>query len=221
MPRRAAAISAMPRLRRLTRAELPADTAALARWLIGKTIVHDPSSADWGDAAGAGGRLAGRIVETEAYLPGDAACHAFRGPTRRNRALFLERGHAYVYFIYGVSFMLNVSGGAAGTGAGVLLRAIEPLDGIAAMQANRGTARLRDLARGPGRLARALQIDFALDGIDLCGRGARLWLGNAVRETGAIGTSLRIGISKDAHRPLRFFERGSPFVSGTRRLNGG
>ena len=87
------------RLRRLRRAELPADTVELARYLIGKVVVHDTDD----------GRLSGRIVETEAYPSGDSAGHAFRGETRRNRSLFLGRGHAYVYFTYGSSFMLNVT----------------------------------------------------------------------------------------------------------------
>ena len=97
--------------------------------------------------------------------------------TPRNRALFLERGHAYVYLAYGTSFMLNVSSETSGVGAGVLIRAIEPTEGIAIMQRNRGTERVRDLARGPGRLCAALGIDRRLDGIDLCQDGP-LWLGS-------------------------------------------
>src|SRR6202051_4583675 len=131
------------RLRRLRRTELPVDTVELAPYLIGKVVVHDTDD----------GRLSGRVVETEAYPPGDSASHAFRGETRRNRTLFLGRGHAYVYFTYGSSFMLNVSSEVAGVGAGVLLRALEPLEGIAVMQRLRGGASLLDLARGPGRLA--------------------------------------------------------------------
>ena len=112
------------------------------------------------------GIASGRIVETEAYVVGDAAGHAYRGMTPRNRSLFLEPGHAYVYLAYGISCMLNVSSEVAGIGAGVLIRALEPLEGIAIMQQNRGVERLRDLARGPGRLAQALRIDRALDGLD-------------------------------------------------------
>ena len=121
------------------------------------------------------GVASGRIVETEAYVIGDAAGHAYRGMTPRNRALFLERGHAYVYLAYGVSFMLNVSSEAPGTGAGVLIRALEPVEGVAIMRQNRGVERLRDLTRGPGRLAQALRIDRSLDGLDLCEEGP-LWL---------------------------------------------
>ena len=198
-------------IRRLRRAQLPADTVALARYLIGKTLVE----------TGPNGRVAGRIVETEAYLVGDAACHAFRGVTPRNRSLFLARGHAYVYFIYGVSFMLNVSSETAGVGAGVLLRAVEPLEGADVMAARRGLVGAtpsRDLARGPGRLARAFAIDRRYDGIDLCADGP-LWLGGAARARGALGASVRIGLSVEADRVLRFYERANPCVSGPKWLN--
>jgi DNA-3-methyladenine glycosylase len=194
--------------RPLTRAALPADTAALARFLIGKLLVRVLSE----------GIASGRIVETEAYIVGDEAGHAFRGMTPRNHSLFLQRGHAYVYLAYGVSWMLNVSSEEPGTGAGVLIRALEPLEGIAIMQHNRGTERLRDLARGPGRLAQAMQIDRKLDGLDLCKKGP-LWLATDHHEMGQIGESKRIGITKDAHRPLRFFVQDNAFVSGPRSLN--
>jgi DNA-3-methyladenine glycosylase len=133
--------------------------------------------------------------------------------------MFLERGHAYVYIAYGCWPVLNVTSEAAGIGTAVLVRALEPLEGIEDMQRARKPARLADLARGPGRLAAAMRITMAHDGIDLCGSGP-LWLGTSVREATAIGVSRRIGISKDTDRPLRFFERGSPYVSGPRRLLG-
>ena len=161
--------------------------------------------------------MSGRIVETEAYPPGDASGHAFIGLTQRNRSLFLDRGYAYVYLGYGVWYLLNVSSESHGVGAGVLLRAVEPLDGIELMQRRRGTMRLRDLARGPGRLAAAFGIDRKFDGTDLCGKGP-LWLGTAVRATGRIGASPRIGISREVERRLRFYERGNPHVSGPKRL---
>jgi len=162
----------------------------------------------------------GRIVETEAYGIGDAAAHSFIGQTARNNSLFLERGHAYVYFIYGNWFALNVSGETEGVGAGVLLRAVEPLEGIPLMQRRRPGAALHDLARGPGRLATAFGIDRRYDGVDLCRRGP-IWLGAPVKRTGkiVIGRSVRIGITKEAHRLMRFYERGSPFVSGPKRLS--
>jgi DNA-3-methyladenine glycosylase len=195
------------RIRRLRRAELPIDTIALARFLIGKTLIHELP----------GVRLAGRIVETEAYPIGDAAAHAFGGLTPSRRSLFLPHGHAYVYFTYGSCFMMNVSSEEAGTGAGVLVRAVEPLEGIRFMQRRRSTTRLLDLARGPGRLAQAMDINKRYDGVNLCA-GGKLWLGAEVRPTGPIGTSIRIGITRDVHRLCRFYERGSPFVSGPKRL---
>jgi len=190
------------------RAELPVGTIDLARFLIGAVVVRD----------GPRGRRALRIVETEAYLPGDAAAHSFRGETARNHSLFLERGRAYVYFIYGTWFCLNVSSESRGTGAGVLLRAGEPLSGIAAMQRSRPGATLRDLARGPGRLAAALDVSRAQDGLDLCAAGP-LWLAAAPGPAGSIGRSVRIGVTLEAHRELRFYERGNRFVSGPQRLN--
>ncbi|MGX5831651.1 DNA-3-methyladenine glycosylase [Mesorhizobium sp. 43Arga] len=191
----------------IARSELPDETAALARFLIGRLVVRDLPE----------GMVSGRIVETEAYVVGDAAGHGFRGMTPRNRSLFLERGHAYVYLAYGVSMMLNVSSEAEGTGTGVLIRALEPLEGIAIMRQNRGVEPLRDLARGPGRLAAALRIDRSLDGLDLCRKGP-LWLAKDTQKPGEIGQSTRIGITKDADRLLRFYVRGSPFVSGPRSL---
>ena len=198
---------APPRIRRLRRTELPTDTIDLARYLIGKTLVHDLPRVC----------LAGRIVETEAYPIGDAAGHAFGGLTPSRRSLFLPHGHAYVYFTYGSCFMMNVSSEEAGTGAGVLVRALEPLEGIRFMQRRRSTTRLVDLARGPGRLAQAMDINKRYDGVNLCA-GGKLWLGAAVRRTGPIGATIRIGITRDVHRMCRFYERGSPFVSGPKRL---
>ena len=195
------------RIRRLRRAELPTDTLELARYLIGKTLVHDLPRV----------RLAGRIVETEAYPIGDRAAHAYGGFTPSRRSLFLPHGHAYVYFTYGSCFMMNVSSEVAGTGAGVLVRAVEPLEGLRFMQRRRGTTRLLDLARGPGRLAQAMDINKRYDGLNLC-NGGKLWLGDVVRPAGSIGASIRIGITRDVHRLCRFYERGSPYVSGPKRL---
>ena len=179
----------------------------LARFLIGKVLVRELAE----------GVAGGRIVETEAYPIGDAAGHAYSGMTPRNRTLFLERGHAYVYLAYGTSFMLNVSSEAQGLGAGLLIRALEPTIGIAIMERNRGTDRLRDLARGPGRLCEALHIDRELDGIDLCRRGP-LWLGSDGRAAGEIGQGKRIGITRAPERLLRFYARGNAFVSGPRAI---
>jgi DNA-3-methyladenine glycosylase len=182
----------------------------LARYLIGKTLVHDLPAA----------RLSGVIVETEAYPPGDAAGHAFRGKTKGNQTLFLGPGYCYVYFTYGSSFMVNVTSEEPGVGAGVLLRALEPLEGIDIMQRVRNTARTRDLARGPGRLAKAMHIDKRYDGVDLCA-GEAVWLGTAARRIGPIRTSTRIGLTREVDRKRRFFESGNPYVSGPRSLSKG
>jgi DNA-3-methyladenine glycosylase len=196
------------RIRRLRRSELPLGATELARFLIGKTLVRELPRA----------RLSGRIVETESYPIGDPAGHAFRGLTAANRSLFLRRGHAYVYFAYGSCWMMNVSAETPGAGAGVLIRALEPLEGVDWMMRRRGVERLEDVARGPGRLAQAMDIDKRFDGIDLCAPGTPLWLGAAIKPASAIGVSARIGISRAVNRRLRFYERGSPFVSGSLRL---
>ena len=184
------------------------DTVEMARYLIGKVLVRETEA----------GRLSGRIVETEAYPVGDAAGHAFRGKTPRNRSLFLERGRAYVYLAFGTSLLLNVTSELPEVGAGVLLRAIEPLEGIEQMMAaSRGRRRLADLGRGPGRLTQALRVDLGHNGWDLCAAGP-LWLARSTRRVGRIGTSVRIGITRDVDRPLRFYESGNAHVSGPQRL---
>jgi DNA-3-methyladenine glycosylase len=203
-----------PRLRRIPRAELPVDAVELAQFLIGKYLVREDAR----------GRASGRIVENEVYRQDDPAAHTFRGETPRNRSMFLERGHAYVYFIYGCWHAVNISAEVRGVGAGVLLRALVPHEGIALMQARRGTDRLVDLARGPGRLATALAIDRALDGVDVCARGP-LWLASDDAPSPRVGVTTRIGLSREAHRHLRYFSRelpDLPFVSGPRAaLHGG
>jgi DNA-3-methyladenine glycosylase len=199
----------------LPRSAVPENTVALARFLLGKLLVRDLNE----------GRALGRIVETEAYLEGDPACHAFRGMTPRTRSLFKDAGHAYVYLCYGTSYMLNVSSERRGTGAGVLLRALEPLAGIEHMHRARKRVRgahkegrLLDLARGPGRLTSALQVDLRHDGIDLFANGP-LWIGSDGSTVDAIGESTRIGLTKGADARLRYFVAGSAYLSGSRRLN--
>jgi DNA-3-methyladenine glycosylase len=191
-------------IRRLRRRDLPIDTIELARYLVGKMVVHDRR----------GQRTSGRIVETEAYPPGDPAGHAFRGETRRNAVLYLARGHAYVYFVYGMYYALNVSSERAGVGAGVLIRALEPIDGIDLMKERRGKSSLRDLARGPGRLTIAMAIDLRENGVDLCADQS-LWLGESrSKHRIVVSATTRIGLSREKDRPWRFYERGSTFVSG-------
>jgi DNA-3-methyladenine glycosylase len=194
--------------KRLRRQNLPVDTIELAQYLIGKMLVHDLPT----------GRLSGRIVETEGYPPGDEAGRAFRGKTPGNQSLFLGRGFCHIYFTYGSSFMVNVTSEEPGIGAGVLLRALEPLEGIDTMKRFRKTTSDRDIARGPGRLAKAMHIDMRYDGVDLCAAGP-LWLGTAVRPTRLIGSSRRIGLTREVDRKRRFFECGSMYVSGPRSLS--
>jgi len=187
---------------------VPSDTVSLARSLLGKVLVRELP----------GGVAAARIVETEAYLPHDPACHAFRGITRRTRSLFLEWGHAYVYLCYGTSYMLNVSSEAAGIGAGVLLRALEPMYGTEHMGIITKPIKSIDLLRGPGRLAAALRVDLQHDGLNLF-TDRQLWIGSDHQEIGSVGCSTRIGLSKAADERLRFFVAGNRYLSGPRRLN--
>ena len=200
-------------IRRLRRTELPVATIPLTKFLVGKVVVHDLPA----------GRLAGRIVEAEAYPPGDPAGHHFRGPTPRIRSMYLAPGHAYVFFNYGAHFMLNVSSEPEGFAGGILIRGLEPIQGIELMQKYRKTTKVFDLTRGPGRLAAALQIDRRLDGVDLCG-DSPLWLGELVLSEPEsplkfhVRKTVRIGITRAAHQLFRFYERGNPFVSGPKHL---
>ena len=194
-------------IRRIRRPELPEETVELSRFLIGKVVVHELPA----------GRVSGRIVETEAYPPGDPAGHHFRGPTPRIRSMYLAPGHVYVFFNFGVHFMLNVVSERPEIAAAILIRALEPLEGIEIMQGHRKTTELLDLTRGPGRLAQALQIDRRHDGVDLCA-DEKLWLGAIDHPVGRLGKSVRIGITRAADKLLRFFERGNPFVSGPKRF---
>jgi len=185
---------------RLTRRALPLSTVALARYLIGKTLVHATHR----------GRLAGRIVETEAYPPGDPTGYARPGLTTSNAPLFEARGFAYVRMVYGTCLTLNVAAEQAGTGAAVLIRALEPTEGMELMQRNCPAVRVANLTRGPGRLCAALGITRELSGADLT-TSRHLWLETGVSPR--IHVSTRIGLSRDQHRRLRFLEHGSRFVS--------
>jgi DNA-3-methyladenine glycosylase len=192
---------------RLVPASLPIETRALARALLGRILVRETDD----------GIAAGRIVETEAYLPDDPACHAYRGKSRRNATLFGPPHYAYVYQIYGMSFCFNISSEVEGRGAGVLIRALEPIEGLELMRRRRASQIARDLCRGPGRLCRALAIDRSLDGVDLV--HPRLWLANASSTRVRVRRSRRIGVARAAERRLRYYEAGSPFVSGPARLS--
>jgi DNA-3-methyladenine glycosylase len=164
-------------------------------------------------------RLTGRIVEVEAYLGADdPAAHASIGKTKRNAVLFGPPGYAYVYFIYGNHYCLNVSCLPDGTPGGILFRALEPLEGMEHMFALRGIethADLRCLATGPGRLAAAFGITRERDnGKDLCDARSDLYIADDGAPPPRVRTTKRIGITKAAHMPLRYVVAGSRYVSG-------
>jgi len=186
---------------RLTRRALPVATVELARFLIGRVLVH----------ATRHGRVAGRIVETEAYPPGDPTGYARPGLTTSNAPLFGPRGSAYVRMVYGSCLTLNLAAEEEGVGAAVLIRALEPTEGLEWMRRHCPLVRVVDLTRGPGRLCAALGIGRELSGTDLC-TGDRLWLERG-RTPGGIRISTRIGLSRDQYLRRRFLERGSAFVS--------
>lgn len=196
-------------LLRVGAGELPVESRALARALIGYVLVRENED----------GLTAGRIVETEAYLPGDPACHAFTGRSQRNATLFGPPHRSYVYLIYGISHCFNLSSEVEGEGAGVLIRALQPVAGVDLMEKRRDGASLRDLCRGPGRLCLAMDIDRSLDGVDLCS-DRRLWLARpAGGRRPKVRTSRRIGLTRAAGRALRYYESGSPWLSGPARLS--
>jgi DNA-3-methyladenine glycosylase len=169
-----------------------------------------------------GVRRTGRIVEVEAYAGAtDPASHAFRGPTRRNRVMFGPPGHLYVYFTYGMHWCANVVCGPTGRAQAVLLRALAPVSGIAAMRAGRGVAvPERDLCRGPARLTQAMGMTGADDGADLCRRGRIAVVDDGVAPPEAPASGPRVGISVAGEVPWRFWVPGdrhvSPFRGGGR-----
>jgi len=185
------------------------DTIAVARDLLGKLIVVPDAE---------GRRVSGMIVETEAYLGvTDRAAHSYGGRrTPRNEATYLAGGHVYVFFVYGMYYQLNVVTGPAETPHVVLIRAVEPVEGIEIMRERRGAMKDRNLTSGPGKLCIALAIDHSINGEDL--RGNRIWLED--RRSFAddeIAAGKRIGIDyagKDAEKPWRFWVKDNPFVSG-------
>ena len=182
----------------------------VARELIGKLLLRQSRL----------GFCGGRIVESEAYLAkNDPACHAARGQTNRNASMFGPPGHLYVYSIH-AKWCLNTVTESPGRGSAVLIRAIEPLFGVGLMEARRPLSSLRDLARGPARLCAALDVDKDLDGFDLT-LGEQIWIGRDPLEKiriSEIGISQRIGVTSAHDLQLRFYERGSPFVSGPKSL---
>ncbi|HEY5904566.1 MAG TPA: DNA-3-methyladenine glycosylase [Actinomycetota bacterium] len=171
--------------------------------LLGRTLVRQLPD---------GERLAGRIVEAEAYEPGDPASHGFRGTTARNRAMFGPAGRLYVYFTYGNHWMMNAVTRGPEEASAVLLRAVEPVAGLEAMARARGRDRPVDLCSGPGKLAQALSVDRSHDGVDLV-TGTEVWIERGVPVPGLVATSSRVGVSVGLERQWRFFVAGDPFVS--------
>jgi len=195
----------------LTRAFFARNPRRVARELLGKVLVRETPA------------LTARIVEVEAYLgENDPAAHSAAGRTARNSILFGPPGYAYVYFIYGTHYCLNVSCEPDGRAGGVLFRALEPLTGLRAMAQARGieiegteSRNLRQLTSGPGRLSEAFGVTRARDnGCDLTSPASGLWIGDDGYRARNIRTTARIGITKAADKPLRYFLNGNPFVSG-------
>lgn len=156
--------------------------------------------------------LRARIVEVEAYDQTDPASHTFRGPSVRNASMFKAAGHAYVYFIYGMHYCLNIVAGSSDFGAGVLIRAVEPLEGEAEMVVNRRGRTGLELTNGPSKLCEALVIDRALDGHDISQPPLRILLSPPLPDDHVVVTE-RIGITKAADWPRRFYIRDNPYVS--------
>ena len=191
---------------RLDRPFFARDTISVARELLGQRLVRVLD----GDL-----HLAGIIVETEAYIgEGDRACHAACGRTKRNAVMYGSAGHAYVYFVYGMYHCLNIVSEHEGFPAAVLLRALQPIEGIAYMRKNRAGRADRELTSGPGRLCQALAVDLSFYGHDLC-KSSKLFIESSSVPV-AISAGPRIGIAADEQcreRPWRFFVTDNPFVS--------
>jgi DNA-3-methyladenine glycosylase len=198
--------------RRLRRDFYDRATLTVARDLIGKVLVHQSPQ----------GCTSGVVVETEAYIgEDDPACHAAPGPTRRNRPLYGPPGFSYVYLNYGIHFLTNVVTESEGAPAAVLLRALEPVDGIALMRQRRGSVgtdaravAAHDLCRGPGNLSKALGITLSENWLDL--EGDRLFLEDRGHAPGEIGWGQRVGIRVGTEHEWRCFVVGSRAVSGRR-----
>ena len=165
------------------------------------------------------GPCGGAIVETEAYLVGDPACHGAPGPTPRNRVMFGRPGHGYVYLIYGFHFCVNAVCRPAGVAEAVLVRAVEATFGTEFLRARRPVDEDEALTSGPGKLCQAMNITRGLDGIDLCDPHSPLFIARNPdvesfrSRNGPMVTATRIGITKAAALPLRFYLEGSAFVS--------
>lgn len=181
-----------------------ADTITVAQKLLGKLLVHETPQ----------GTLVGRIVETEAYLNDDPACHAHDGKkTGRTMVMFGSAGRSYIYLVYGMHHCFNVVTGAVGVGEAVLVRALEPIAGISLMQKNRNTTALRNLCSGPGKLGSAMGIDKSLNGVNLRQKPLYLASDPESKKTANMVATTRIGISKGEALQLRFYLENNAFIS--------
>ncbi|MEW5920601.1 MAG: DNA-3-methyladenine glycosylase [Bacillota bacterium] len=179
------------------------DTLTLARFLLGKVIVHHSPQ----------GPTSGMIVETEAYLQGDPACHASRRMTRRNAVMFGPAGHAYVYLIYGNHYCFNVVSNREGVGEAVLIRALEPLEGLELISRRRSKAgKITDLTNGPGKLTAAMAIGREHNGLSLMEKPLFIARGWNV-DTSSIVCAPRIGITQAKEKEWRYYLKENPFVS--------
>ncbi|MFN3852406.1 MAG: DNA-3-methyladenine glycosylase [Spirosomataceae bacterium] len=176
------------------------DTLTLAQQLLGCTLVHQHPE----------GTTSGIIVETEAYLENDPASHSYRGKTARNQAMFGRAGTAYVYLIYGMYDCFNIVSNQEGIGEAVLIRALEPIEGIELMQKRRNTEKVLNLCSGPGKLVKAMGLGREDDGIELIGKIHCL---EKTNPDIAIRSSSRIGITKGLEHHYRFYIEGNRFVS--------
>lgn len=176
-------------------------TEDVAKALLGCLLVHESED----------GLAIGKIVETEAYLQNDPACHAFNGKTKRNEAMFREGGAAYVYFTYGMHYCFNVVTQKEGVGEAVLIRALEPIEGIELMKRRRGTEDIYNLCNGPAKLVQAMGITKEYNGCDLIKGKLRIVL--KPKKDFEIIASKRIGIKKGKSLLLRFYIKDNDFVS--------
>jgi DNA-3-methyladenine glycosylase len=192
-------------MQRLDQSFFKKDIQTVARALLGQYLCRETED----------GLVSGIIVETEAYLSsGDPACHAHRGMTARNAKMFGPPGHAYIYYIYGSHYCFNVVTGPTGTGEAVLIRAVEPVDGIDLMRHRRGAGcKLTNLTSGPGKLCQAFAIDRSFDGHDLQMPPLYLAMNIEINDKMAVRVTPRIGISSARDMPLRFVLVGNQYLS--------